>query len=147
MTRPSLLRQPGLAMEPRIVAIEARGRRIQILLRRGHHLLSELTAGLLAQGFVSGVANFAGLKLGPFAYVRPALSPTGENAAWYSETFRPAGVSVVDGHVDLDASDALRADVSIGLVDLTGALSTGRVVRGINPVSITFELVLESLAT
>jgi predicted DNA-binding protein with PD1-like motif len=31
--------------------------------------------------------------LGPFAYVMPALSKTGENAAFYSETFRPAGAT------------------------------------------------------
>ena len=29
--------------------------------------------------------------LGPFAYVMPALSKSGENAAFYSETFRPKG--------------------------------------------------------
>ena len=31
--------------------------------------------------------------LGPFAYVMPALSKTGANAAFYSDTFRPAGVT------------------------------------------------------
>jgi predicted DNA-binding protein with PD1-like motif len=31
--------------------------------------------------------------LGPFAYVMPALSRTGANAAFYSDTFRPAGIT------------------------------------------------------
>jgi predicted DNA-binding protein with PD1-like motif len=31
--------------------------------------------------------------LGPFAYVMPALSKTGENAAFYSDIFRPAGIA------------------------------------------------------
>ena len=31
--------------------------------------------------------------LGPFAYVMPALSKTGANAAFYSDTFRPAGIT------------------------------------------------------
>ena len=35
--------------------------------------------------------NIKGGTLGPFAYVMPALSTTGENAAFYSETFRPEG--------------------------------------------------------
>ena len=34
-----------------------------------------------------------GGALGPFAYVMPALSKTGENAAFYSDTFRPAGIT------------------------------------------------------
>ena len=31
--------------------------------------------------------------LGPFAYVMPALSKTGENAAFYSDTYRPDGTT------------------------------------------------------
>jgi predicted DNA-binding protein with PD1-like motif len=34
-----------------------------------------------------------GGALGPFAYVMPALSKTPEHAAFYSDTFRPAGVT------------------------------------------------------
>ena len=34
--------------------------------------------------------------LAPFAYVMPALSATGDNAAFYSETFRPAGVTRIE---------------------------------------------------
>ena len=34
-----------------------------------------------------------GGALGPFAYVMPALSKTGANAAFYSDTFRPSGVT------------------------------------------------------
>ena len=34
-----------------------------------------------------------GGALGPFAYVMPALSKTGANAAFYSDTFRPAGIT------------------------------------------------------
>src|SRR6202035_4601349 len=45
------------------------------------------------QGFTSGVLNMREGTLGPFAYVMPALSTTGENAAFYSETFRPEGIT------------------------------------------------------
>ena len=34
-----------------------------------------------------------GGALGPFAYVMPALSKTGANAAFYSDTFRPSGIT------------------------------------------------------
>src|SRR6185437_3733582 len=37
--------------------------------------------------------DIAAGAFGPFAYVTPALSTTGENAAFYSDTFRPAGVT------------------------------------------------------
>src|SRR5262249_1508815 len=33
--------------------------------------------------------------LGPFAYVMPALSKTGASAAFYSDTFRPEGITRV----------------------------------------------------
>jgi predicted DNA-binding protein with PD1-like motif len=39
------------------------------------------------------VLNFRDGGLGPFAYVMPALSRTGDNAAFYSDTFRPDGVT------------------------------------------------------
>ena len=46
-----------------------------------------------------------GGALGPFAYVMPALSKTGANAAFYSDTFRPAGVT----RLKLGSDDARRA--------------------------------------
>jgi predicted DNA-binding protein with PD1-like motif len=49
--------------------------------------------GFAAAGFAGGVLNIKGGALGPLAYVMPALSSTGENAAFYSDTFRPAGVT------------------------------------------------------
>jgi len=54
-------------------------------------LLEAARRGFVAQGFAGGVLNIKGGTLGPFAYVMPALSTTGENAAFYSETFRPEG--------------------------------------------------------
>jgi predicted DNA-binding protein with PD1-like motif len=37
--------------------------------------------------------NIRGGALGPFAYVMPALSKTKENAAFYSDTFRPLAIT------------------------------------------------------
>ena len=62
-------------------------------LEAGLPLLEAARRGFAAQGFAGGTLNIGGGALGPFAYVMPALSRTGENAAFYSDTFRPAGVT------------------------------------------------------
>jgi predicted DNA-binding protein with PD1-like motif len=73
--------------------VEARGHAFSFTLEAGLPLLEAARRGFAAAGFAGGVLNFRGGALGPFAYVMPALSRTGENAAFYSETFRPQGVT------------------------------------------------------
>jgi predicted DNA-binding protein with PD1-like motif len=63
------------------------------VLQAGLPLLEATRRGFAAAGFAGGVLNIKGGALGPFAYVMPALSKTGENAAFYSDTFRPAGIT------------------------------------------------------
>jgi len=87
------IRQPGAPVAERIQWVEARGRAFTFTLQPGLPLLEAARRGFAAEGFLGGVLNFARGSLGPFAYVMPALSKTGENAAFYSETFRPAGVT------------------------------------------------------
>jgi predicted DNA-binding protein with PD1-like motif len=87
------IRQPGAAGAERIQAVEARGRAFTFRLEGGLPLLEAARRGFAAEGFVGGVLNFSHGALGPFAYVMPALSKTGENAAFYSETFHPQGVT------------------------------------------------------
>ncbi len=83
--------QPGPPPRERIQWVEARGRAFAFTAEAGLSLLEPVRRGFAAAGFASGVANFENAALEPFAYVMPALSKTGENAAFYSETFRPAG--------------------------------------------------------
>src|SRR5712664_4717652 len=85
--------QPGPPVAERIQWVEARGRAFSFTLEAGLPLLEAARRGLAAQGFAGGTLNIKGGALGPFAYVMPALSKTGENAAFYSDTFRPAGVT------------------------------------------------------
>jgi predicted DNA-binding protein with PD1-like motif len=73
--------------------VEARGRAFSFTLETGLPLLEAARRGLAAQGFSSGTLNIKGGALGPFAYVMPALSKTSDYAAFYSETFRPQGVT------------------------------------------------------
>ncbi|MDB6166300.1 MAG: hypothetical protein JWQ83_1440, partial [Lacunisphaera sp.] len=85
--------QPGRPAPERIQWAEARGRAFSFICEAGVPLLEAARRGFAAEGFSGGVLNMKGGALGPFAYVMPALSKTGENAAFYSETFRPAGVT------------------------------------------------------
>jgi predicted DNA-binding protein with PD1-like motif len=86
------IKQPGAPIAERIQSVEARGRAFTFTLEAGLPLLEAARRGFAAEGFAGGVLNFTHGALGPFAYVMPALSKTGENAAFYSETFRPQGL-------------------------------------------------------
>jgi predicted DNA-binding protein with PD1-like motif len=85
--------QPGRPSPERIQWAEARGRAFSFTLEAGVPLLEAARRGFAAEGFVGGTLNIGGGALGPFAYVMPALSKTGENAAFYSDAFRPAGIT------------------------------------------------------
>src|SRR5258705_8231765 len=83
--------QPGPPAPELIQWVEARSRAFSFTLEAGLPLLEAARRGFAAEGFAGGTLNIGGGVLGPFAYVMPALSRTGENAAFYSDAFRPAG--------------------------------------------------------
>jgi predicted DNA-binding protein with PD1-like motif len=85
--------QPGPGATERIQWVEARGRAFKFTLESGLPLLEAAHGGFAAQSFAGGTLNITGGALGPFAYVMPALSKTSEHAAFYSETFRPQGLT------------------------------------------------------
>jgi predicted DNA-binding protein with PD1-like motif len=85
--------QPGPPPFERIQWVEARGRAFSFMLEAGVPLLEAARRGFAREGFAGGTLNIKGGALGPFAYVMPALSKTSEHAAFYSDTFRPAGVT------------------------------------------------------
>jgi predicted DNA-binding protein with PD1-like motif len=87
------INQPGRPVPERIQWVEARGRAFSFTLAAGLPLLEAARRGFAAEGFAGGVVNIKGGALGPFAYVMPALSKTDANAAFYSDTFRPAGIT------------------------------------------------------
>lgn len=87
------IKQPGTPAVERIQWVAARGRAFSFTLQAGLPLLEAARRGFAAEGFAGGVLNFDHGALGPFGYVMPALSKTGENAAFYSDTYRPAGVT------------------------------------------------------
>src|ERR1700724_1658443 len=85
--------QPGPPAPERIQWVAARGRAFAFTLEAGVPLLEAARRGFAGEGFAGGVMNIRGGALGPFAYVMPALSKTKENAAFYSDTFRPLGIT------------------------------------------------------
>jgi predicted DNA-binding protein with PD1-like motif len=85
--------QPGPPAPERIQWVAARGRAFSFTLEAGVPLLEAARRGFAAEGFAGGTLSMKDGALGPFAYVMPALSKTGENAAFYSDTFRPAGLA------------------------------------------------------
>ncbi|MBR0950581.1 PCC domain-containing protein [Bradyrhizobium canariense] len=87
------IKQPGAPVAERIQWVEARGRSFSFTLQAGLPLLEAARRGFAAEGFAGGVLGFERGALGPFGYVMPALSKTSENAAFYSETYRPGGVT------------------------------------------------------
>jgi predicted DNA-binding protein with PD1-like motif len=85
--------QPGPPAPERIQWVEARGRAFAFTLQAGVPLLEAARRGFAEAGFAGGTLNIKSGALGPFAYVMPALSRTGENAAFYSDVFRPQGAT------------------------------------------------------
>ena len=105
--------QPGAPAPERIQWVEARGRTFSATLAAGLPLLEAARRAFAAEGFAGGVLNFRGGALGPFAYVMPALSRTGDNAAFYSDTFRPAGVTRLKiGAMTLGSATARRSFIA-----------------------------------
>jgi predicted DNA-binding protein with PD1-like motif len=88
-----VIKQPGPPVPERIQWVEARGRAFSFKLEAGVLLLEAARRGFAEAGFAGGVLNMRGGALGPLAYVMPALSKDGEHAAFYSDTFRPAGIT------------------------------------------------------
>src|SRR5215467_5202468 len=87
------IQQPGPPLAERTQWVEVRGRAFSFTLEAGLPLLEAARRGSAAEGFAGGTLNIRRGALGPFGYVMPALSMTGENAAFYSDTFRPRGVT------------------------------------------------------
>lgn len=90
------VQQPGPAQAPRIIAIPVQGKPVSLLLRRNTNLLQAVAGALASHGYASGVIELSGMALAPFSYVMPALSIDGKNAAFYSDIFRPAGITRLD---------------------------------------------------
>ena len=93
MTLPTAVQQPGPRAPERIVAVEGLGQAFAFDLEPGLLLLEAVRKGFAEAGFESGVVELRDVPLSSFAYVMPALSKTPANAAFYSDVFKPAGIT------------------------------------------------------
>lgn len=114
--RPPHIRQPGPAPAERLVAVPCRGRRFEVRLRADEPLLAGITRCFAGEGFDSGTVKLDGLALAPFAYCMPALARDDRHAAFYSETFRPAGITrFLEGAMTVGQRDGATAFHAHGL--------------------------------
>jgi predicted DNA-binding protein with PD1-like motif len=88
--------QPGLPAAKRIEYAEGRGVPLEFQLEPGLDLLEALRRPLASTGRPSAVLQLEGGAFAPLVYAMPALSPTPEHAAFYSEFLRPPGRSRVE---------------------------------------------------
>lgn len=86
--------QPGLALEPRIIAVPTHAHKLALVLPRGKSLLDALHEAI--GPCPSAVVHLDSGAFGPFTYVIPALSKTSEYAAFYSDFFTPLGHTTIE---------------------------------------------------
>ncbi len=92
---PRFVRQPGPPETERMVAIAAGGSRFDLKLDAGLPLLEAVHRGFTKEGFESGACDLDGVTLARLSYCIPALSKTPDHVAFYSDTYRPAGPTMI----------------------------------------------------
>ncbi len=112
MPRPfATLAQPGPVRPERWLAAAGALIHRVVDLAPGRTLLDAVAGPLAEAGMQGGVVHLSGGSFSPFSYVMPALSSDPRFAAYYSETFRPAGETRLE-----------RASVTFGERDGAGFL-------------------------
>lgn len=82
---------PGSATAERIYATAGSPVPLRFDLEPGRAVDEAIAKGFAASGCIGGYVMLQGGCCEPFRYVIPAASPDTRHAAWYSETFEPAG--------------------------------------------------------
>ena len=115
----------GSPAPERVAAVAGSGIPLRFVLQPGRTVDEAVAEGMRAAGCIGGFVTFQGGRCEPFRYVMPAASSDPRYAAWYSETYEPAGpvdvtracaiVGIRDGKTFLhchglwDTADGLRA--------------------------------------
>jgi predicted DNA-binding protein with PD1-like motif len=87
-----IIQHPGPICPERMTAIAGAAVPLQFTLEPGQAVDAAIAKGFAEFGCVGGFVEFKGGRCEPFQFVMPAASPDALHAAWYSETFVPAGV-------------------------------------------------------
>ncbi|MEE4118738.1 MAG: hypothetical protein V2I65_06965 [Paracoccaceae bacterium] len=89
------IKQPGPEAPERAVTVPVTAFDVAFTIMPGRLLLDALAEEIYTHGFDGAALRLTG-DLGPFAYVMPALATDGKTAAWYSESYRPEGITRLD---------------------------------------------------
>lgn len=87
---------PGPVSPERFRVARGTIERRRVTLRSGCSANEAIGEAVAEAGFSGGYLRLKGAAMEPMAYVIPAASPDGSHAAWYSDTFAPAGVTRIE---------------------------------------------------
>lgn len=85
------IHHPGPVAPERVTAALGLSVPLRFTLEPGNAVDVAIAKGLAASGCRGGFVSLKGGRCEPFRYVMPAASPDADHAAWYSETYEPAG--------------------------------------------------------
>ncbi len=85
------IHQPGPASPERTAHVAGVPVPLRFMLEPGYAVDAALAKGFAASDCLGGFVSLQGGRCEPFRFVMPAAAPDARHAAWYSDTFAPAG--------------------------------------------------------
>jgi len=86
-----IIRHPGPPSPERMVSVGGAAVPLQFTLEPGQAVDAAIAKGFEGAGCAGGFVELRGGRCEPFQFIMPAASPDAFHAAWYSDTFAPAG--------------------------------------------------------
>lgn len=90
------IRHPGSANAERSTTAPCTVETVRLSLQPGRSVNQSVADAFRDRGAFSGFVRLRGAKISPMRYVIPAASPDDTHAAWYSETYAPDGVCIIE---------------------------------------------------
>lgn len=90
------VRHPGPPSAERIFSAPCQAERLTLTLEPGRSVNRAVAEAFDRAGFAGGYIRLRDAAASPMRYVIPAAAVDGRHAAWYSETFAPEGVTVIE---------------------------------------------------
>lgn len=90
------IRHPGPVATERFAAIPCAAEPLTLWLHSGRSINDAVAQAFADAGFPGGYIRLRDAPVDPLLYVIPAASPDGAHAAWYSGTFAPKGITVIE---------------------------------------------------
>ncbi|SIT58031.1 conserved hypothetical protein [Mesorhizobium prunaredense] len=90
------IRHPGPIASERFAAMPCAAEPLTLRLEAASSINDAVAQALAVAGFSGGYIRLRNARVDPMRYVIPAASPDGTHAAWYSDTFAPEGITVIE---------------------------------------------------